>query len=110
MQPIAQRPDLLALHRLNRTLAELGRMYLRSTQRTRYAVLALQRTSTCSVRYRSATSATVGPIGARFGAATAASPDLIRAMISAARWRACSAVITPWRPTVTRLDRPRARV
>ena len=33
---------------------------------------------------------------------TGSSPALMRVMMSAARWRACSAPINGWRPTVTR--------
>ena len=56
---------------------------------------------------------TVGPSAsfAANGSGTGSSPALIREMTSAARRRASSAVITPWRPTVTRFAaRPPARV
>ena len=87
-------------------------MCLRSTWERCAAVVGLQRMATCSSRYLSAISATVGP-GAGLGAAgagTGSSPAFTRVMTSAARCRACSAVITPWRPTVTRFDTPFTRV
>ena len=58
---------------------------------------------------RPASSATRGPSAG--GSGTGSSPALIRAMMSAARRLASSAVTTPWRPTVTRFAAcPPARV
>ena len=70
----------------------------------------LHRTWTCSVRYRSASSATVGA-GAGFAeSGSGSSPALMRAIIWVALARACSDVMTPWRPIATRFDFPPARV
>ena len=90
-----------------------GRRCLSRISRYIRAVLGLQRTATCSSIHRRARSPTVGPPPgpASRGSAAGSSPALMRAMISAARLRASSAVTTPWRPTVTRFAAfPAARV
>ena len=90
-------------------LPSAGRMCFRTACPYISTVFGLQRTATCSSRYARASSATRGPSAG--GSGTGSSPALIRAMISAARRLASSAVTTPWRPTVTRLAaRPPARV
>ena len=84
-----------------------GTMNRSTTLRYIFFVLSLQRTSTCSLRERAANSATVTVPGAF---STGSCPLLIREIASAASRRAPSAVSTPYRPSVTRLDFPRWRV
>ena len=73
---------------------------------------ALQRTATCSLMYRSATSAGVGPAAVPgtepFRAGSC--PALMLAITIAALRRACSADTSPCRPMVIRLDFPPALV
>ena len=78
-----------------------------TTPRYSFAVPGLQCSATCSLRWRAATSATV-TVEADFPPGS--SPLIKRAMVSAALRRAWSAEITPWRPSVIRLDLPFALV
>ena len=86
------------------SLPSTGSTCRSSRDRKVLSVFGLQRTATCSAMYRAARSATFGPFAsfAAIGSGTGSSPALMRAMMSAARRRACSVPITPWRPTVTR--------
>ena len=78
-------------------LAKFGQNVFVGDQTYRETVFGLQRTATCSSRYRAVSSPTVGPSAnlKAIGSGTGSSPALIRAMISAARRRASSAVNTP---------------
>ena len=81
-----------------------------TSQRQVSTVRGLHRTWTCSTRYRSASSATVGAGAGLEASGSGSSPALMRAIIWVALARACSDVMTPWRPIATRFDFPPARV
>ena len=89
-QLVMQRRNMLAPERRGRQLAELRQEVLANNLAVRLAVDALQRTKTCSSRYRAASSATVGPPAnfAGNGSGTGSSPALMRLIICAARRRA----------------------
>ena len=83
------------------------------TPRQAFADAGFRRTATTSWRQTVARPTTVGPFVSFtvIGSGPGSSPALIRTTINAARRRASSAVITPWRPTVTRFPSlPPARV
>ena len=91
------------------SLPSSGNTNFWTSQRPLAMVRGLQRTSTCSTKYRCARSATVG-VSADFTAGcTGSSPALMRAIIWAALRRAWSADTTPWRPTAIHLDFPVAQ-
>ena len=81
-------------------------LHARTAQALEIVGIRLDRQPCQPERLRSRLPSTVGPVRGAMGAGIGSSPALTRAMISAARRRAWSAEITPWRPTVTRFGPP----